>query len=251
VNVLRRYERIMEALLAQKEVTVNELSEKLQVTGKTIREDFAKLEEKGLLVRIHGGAVLAQSDQLGILSATEPNVKHGAEKREIAAVAVRYIEENDIVALDAGSTTLEIARKLENKPLTLITNDLNIIGELTRKEQIRLVVPGGTRLRNMLVGPEAVAYIRSLNIRKSFVSATAVHLDSGFSLYSSDLLAYKQALLETAHTVYAVADHHKFGQSALRTFATLSDIKVVITDSGLPDETAEQFRQAGVTIVNR
>ena len=68
MNPLRRYETIMEILLAQKEVTVNELSERLDVTGKTIREDLAKLEEKGLLLRIHGGAMLAQSDQLGILS---------------------------------------------------------------------------------------------------------------------------------------------------------------------------------------
>ena len=80
MNPLRRYETIMEILLAQKEVTVNELSERLDVTGKTIREDLAKLEEKGLLVRIHGGAMLAQSDQLGILSAKEPIIKHADQE---------------------------------------------------------------------------------------------------------------------------------------------------------------------------
>lgn len=68
MNPLRRYENIMELLLDKREVTVTELSERLHVTGKTIREDLAKLEEKGLLKRMHGGAVLAQSDQLGILS---------------------------------------------------------------------------------------------------------------------------------------------------------------------------------------
>ena len=67
MNPIRRHEMIMEVMLNQKDVTVNELSEKLQVTGKTIREDLSKLEEQGLLVRVHGGAVLAQSDQFGIL----------------------------------------------------------------------------------------------------------------------------------------------------------------------------------------
>lgn len=95
----------MEILLAQKEVTVNELSERLDVTGKTIREDLAKLEEKGLLVRIHGGAMLAQSDQLGILSAKEPIIKHADQKSEIAMIALRYIQPRDIIALDGGSTT--------------------------------------------------------------------------------------------------------------------------------------------------
>ncbi|MDR6882140.1 DeoR/GlpR family DNA-binding transcription regulator [Bacillus sp. 3255] len=249
MNPLRRYEVIMEILLAQKEVTVNELSERLDVTGKTIREDLAKLEEKGLLVRIHGGAMLAQSDQLGILSAKEPIVKHADEKSEIAAIALRYIQPGDIIALDGGSTTLEIARRLDNQALTVVTNDLHIIAELLHKEEIRLVVPGGYRLRNMLAGPEAVAYVNSLNIQKSFISATGVHLQHGFTIYTSDHADYKRALIGSSATVYGVADHYKFGQCALRTFASLSEVAMIITDSQLPAETAKQYRDAGIQIV--
>ncbi|MEW9701509.1 DeoR/GlpR family DNA-binding transcription regulator [Paenibacillus sp. SI8] len=245
---LRRYETIMEVLLAQKEVTVAELSERLEVTGKTIREDLAKLEEKGLLVRIHGGAMLAQSDQLGILSAKEPIVKHADEKTEIAEIALRYIQPHDIIALDGGSTTLEIARRIPNQPLTVVTNDLYIISELVHKNEIRLVVPGGYRLRNMLAGPEAAAYVSKLNIQKSFLAATGVHLQHGFTIYTSDLVDYKRALIQSSAVVYGVADHYKFGQCALRTFAALSEISMILTDSALPAETAEQFRQAGIRL---
>jgi len=238
----------MEVLLAQKEVTVIELSERLEVTGKTIREDLAKLEEKGLLVRVHGGAVLAQSDQFGILSAKEPIVKHENEKTEIAELALRYIQPRDIIALDGGSTTLEIARKLDNQPLTVVTNDLFIISELVYKDQIRLVVPGGYRLRNMLAGPEAAQYIRGLNIQKTFLSATGVHLQHGFTIYTNDLVDFKRALIEASATVYGVADHYKFGQCALRTFAALSEVSMILTDSALPTETSEHFRQAGVRV---
>ncbi|OAS13783.1 DeoR/GlpR family DNA-binding transcription regulator [Paenibacillus oryzisoli] len=248
MNPLRRYETIMEVLLAQKEVTVNELSERLEVTGKTIREDLAKLEEKGLLIRIHGGAMLAQSDQLGILSAKEPNIKHADKKSEIASLALRYIQPRDIIALDGGSTTLEIARRLDNQPLTVVTNDLYIISELVHKDEIRLVVPGGYRLRNMLAGPEAVDYVRGLNIQKSFISATGVHLLHGFTIYTNDLVEYKRALISSSATVYGVIDHFKFGQCALRTFASLSEVSMILTDSGLSEETAQQFRDTGIGI---
>lgn len=102
MNHLRRYESIMEVLLTQKEVTVAELSERLHVTGKTIREDLTKLEEQGLVKRVHGGAVLANNDQFGILPVKEPLVKHSDEKTDIAETAMKFIKSNDIIALDGG-----------------------------------------------------------------------------------------------------------------------------------------------------
>ncbi|AWB45496.1 DeoR/GlpR transcriptional regulator [Paenibacillus sp. CAA11] len=248
MNPIRRYEKIMEAMLAEKEVTVAELSERLQVTGKTIREDLTKLEEQGLVVRVHGGAILADSDQFGMLSGKDRLVKHAEEKSEIAEAAMRFIGQGDIVALDGGSTTLEIARRLGDSPLTVITNDVYIISELAPKEQIRLVVPGGYRVRNMLAGPEAVSYIRKLNIQKAFISSTGVHSEHGLSVYTGDLIDFKRALIETAAERYAVVDHHKFGQTALRTFASLSELDALITDRKLSPETAELFAQEGVRI---
>jgi DeoR family fructose operon transcriptional repressor len=248
MNAIRRYEKIMEVLLANQEVSVLELSERLQVSGKTIREDLDKLEEQKLLLRVHGGAILAQNEQLGILSIRETNSKHKAEKVEIALRALKYIQSGDVIALDGGSTTLEMARALDNQPLTVITNDLYIISELTKKDQIQLVVPGGYRVRNMLAGDEAVAYIRSLNVQKAFMSATALHLEYGLSIYTGDLLAFKQAIVETSQTTYAVIDHYKFGQCALRTFAALAEIDIIITDEGLPLEVAEAYQNAGTVL---
>ncbi|WP_151734952.1 DeoR/GlpR family DNA-binding transcription regulator [Paenibacillus tengchongensis] len=248
MNPVRRHEMIMEVLLNRKEVTVNELSEQLQVTGKTIREDLSRLEEQGLLQRVHGGAMLAQADQLGILASREPLGTYSAEKTEIALLALSHIEQGDIIALDGGSTTLQIARRLEDMPLTVVTNDVYIISELIPKDQIRLVVPGGTRVRNMLAGPEAAAYVRKLNIQKAFLSATAIHIRHGLTIYTGDLIDYKQALTETARQVYAVADHHKFGQVALRTFASLDQVDTILTDKGLDQDIAGQFREAGIVI---
>ncbi|MGG1877545.1 DeoR/GlpR family DNA-binding transcription regulator [Paenibacillus cisolokensis] len=249
MNPIRRYEKIMEYLLTEKEVTVAELSERLEVTGKTIREDLSKLEEQGLITRVHGGAVLAQKDHFGILPSQEPLTKHADEKLEIAQKAAACIHPGDIVALDGGSTTLEIARQLQNESLTVITNDVYIISELASKNNIRLVVPGGYRVRNMLAGPEGAAYVRQLNIQKAFISATGVHPEHGLSIYTGDLLDFKRALVETSREVYAVVDHHKFGQTALRTFASLKELTAIITDRGLEAATAAAYLETGVLIM--
>lgn len=248
MNPILRHEKIMEVLLTNKEVTVTELSDILKVTGKTIREDLTRLEEQGLIRRIHGGAVLAQSDQFGILPSKEPISRHLDMKRSIAAAALKRVQTGDIIALDGGSTTLEIARMLPNQQLTVITNDVYIISELSKKDKINLVVPGGYRVRNILTGPEAVAYVKELNIQKAFISATGIHPEHGLTIYTGELIAFKRALIDTAREIIAVADHHKFGQTALRTFAQLQELHCLITDNGLPRETWEQFQAAGIPI---
>ncbi|MBO2943343.1 DeoR/GlpR transcriptional regulator [Paenibacillus sp. F411] len=249
MNPIRRYEKIMELLLTHKEITVSELSDQLEVSGKTVREDLTRLEEQGLLLRVHGGAVLAQSDQFGILPAKEPLTKHGDEKAAIAEMALARIQQGDIIALDGGSTTLAIAKRLPNEPLTVVTNDVYIISELAAKDAIRLVVPGGYRVRNMLAGPDSAAYISQLNIQKAFISATGVHPEHGLTIYTGDLIDFKQALVSTAQEVYAVVHHQKFGQTALRTFARLNEITAVLTDRELPSDIGQVYEQAGVTIL--
>ena len=89
----------------------------------------------GLLVRVHGGAMLAQNDQYGILNSRGVTEKHHSEKTEIAERALAYIRPGDIVALDGGSTTLEMAKRLDNQPLTVVTNDLFIIAELPKRSK--------------------------------------------------------------------------------------------------------------------
>ncbi|CAI6084470.1 HTH-type transcriptional repressor GlcR [Paenibacillus sp. JJ-100] len=248
MNPLKRHEKIMEALLERQEVTVSDLSDLLQVTGKTVREDLDKLESMGLLVRVHGGAMLAQNDQYGILNSRGALEKNQTEKIEIAERALAYIKPGDIVALDGGSTTLEIAKRLDNQPLTVITSDLYIIAELTKKEQIRLVVPGGSRVRNMLVGEDTAAFISGLNIHKAFISTTALHPEFGLSIYTGDLVPLKKAMIAAAQQVFGVVDHYKFGQFALRTFAQCTELDYIISDNHLDEETAGLYKQMGVLV---
>lgn len=245
---VQRHERILQQLDRERTVKVSELAAALGVTEKTVREDLEKLEEKGLLKRIHGGATVAADGDEPLLPLQVPNTRRPLEKQAIAARAAAAIEAGDIVALDGGSTTLEIAKLLPNAPLTVVTNDVYIIAELARKDAIRLVVPGGYRERNLLVGAGAVEFIRSLNIHKAFLSATGIHPSFGLTIFTGEQLPMKRAYVETAGQAFCVADASKFGRSALVTFASLEEIDAIYTDEGLPPETAEEYRRIGVRV---
>lgn len=245
---INRHEKILEWLDEFRSVKVSELSGKLGVTEKTVRDDLEKLEQRGLLRRIHGGAVPAGKGNAALLPLDGREAAQ-EEKRDIARKAVALIAERDIIALDGGSTTLEIARMLDNRALTVITHDLLIIAELTRKDRIRLVVPGGYRSRNLLIGAEGVDFVARLNIAKSFISATAVDVEYGLSVFTSGQIPMKQVLIRGATEAYAVADHTKFNKKALITFAELSQLTGVITDKRMDTATARQYEAAGVRIV--
>jgi len=244
---VQRHEFILKHLEREGSVRVADLSALLGVTDKTIREDLEKLEEKGLLKRIHGGAIL-NCEEDTFFPVKVPNTKYLSEKVEIAKRAINYIEEGDVIALDGGSTTLEIARLLPNRPLTVVTNDIFIIGELARKEQVRLVVPGGYREKNLLTGRHSAEFIRKCNIHKSFLSATGIHPEFGLTIFTGILLDMKRAFIESSKMRICVADHSKFGKSAIFTFADLQEIEAVITDCGITPEVAESYLAKGIRL---
>lgn len=243
-----RHQKILEQLQKRGTVQVSELTEQLGVTAKTIRDDLEKLEEKGLLRRIHGGALPYKDERGAMLPLQIPNTKNAREKAAIAQHALRYIADNEVIALDAGSTTLEIARLLPNRPLTVITNDLLIIRELQVKDQIRLVVPGGYRQRNVLVGNDALHWLSRLNVQKLFLSATGVHDKFGLSVFTGELLDAKKALIACAKEIYGVADHSKFDRAALLTFAQLHQLDLLITDEGLDEEIVQRYEGGGLKV---
>ncbi|MEK3881905.1 DeoR/GlpR family DNA-binding transcription regulator [Paenibacillus sp. PL2-23] len=244
-----RHRIILERLEQSGAVKVSELSELFQVTEKTVREDLEKLEEKGLLRRTHGGAVMEQGNEDSLLPLQIPNAKHQQEKAAIAELALSCIEPNDIIALDAGSSTLELAKLLPNMPLTVLTNDLLIIRELTMKEAVRLVVPGGYRHHNMLIGGESQEWINRLNIHKLFLSTTGIHLEYGLTIFTEELAKLKRLYLDNAKQVYILADHSKFDKGALITYGSLDETYSIITDEGIAPEVEAKYAASGLRIL--
>lgn len=249
MSAAKRHERILEILIENREATVASLSEALNVSGKTIREDLEKLEQQGLVRRFHGGARLANESFAGLFPGVMPNTRNEDFKTLVAQKALEYIHPGEVIALDVGSTTLAIAKLLENVPVTVLTNDLFIISELVRKDQIRLVVPGGYRSRNQLVGEHFESFIAPMNIQKAFISATGIHPEYGLTVFTQALVSQKRALIRAAAQTFCVADHTKFGKCALLTFAELDEVNHIITDPHVADQTVSAYSEAGIQLI--
>ncbi|WP_339207637.1 DeoR/GlpR family DNA-binding transcription regulator [Paenibacillus sp. FSL K6-3182] len=244
-----RHRKIIDKLEQLGAVKVSELSELFQVTEKTVREDLEKLEEKGLLKRTHGGAVPQHRGEDSLYPLQFPNSKHQREKAAIAELALSCIEPNDIIALDAGSTTLEMAKRLPNIPVTVLTNDLLIIRELTAKDQVRLVIPGGYRHNNLLIGAESQEWIKRLNVHKLFLSTTGIHMEYGLTIFTEELTKLKKLYMENAKVVYCLADHNKFDKGALITFAGLHEIDYIITDEGIDADVVARYESQNIKMM--
>lgn len=249
MSAIQRHEKILELLIESKEATVAKLSEALNVSGKTIREDLEKLEQQGLVKRFHGGARLANENFAGLFPNVRPNDKNTDMKALVAKRALDFIKPGEVIALDGGSTTLAIAKLLDNVPITVLTNDLFIISELVQKDNVRLVVPGGYRSRNQLIGGHFKSFIESMNIQKAFISATGIHPNYGFTVFTQALVEQKRALIQEAAQAYCVADHTKLDKCALLTFAKLDEVDCIITDPAVPDHTVEAYSAAGIQLI--
>lgn len=245
-----RHKKILEQLQSEGFVKVSDLSIQFDVTEKTIREDLMKLEKQQWLKRIYGGAVFVESSEQPDFALKLPNTVNPNEKQLIAGYIVSsMIQAHDIIALDSGSTTLEIAKRLENMPLTIITNDLLIIREVMMKDQIKLIVPGGYSRHNLLIPSNTLDWIKEINIYKLFLSTSGVHPSYGLSIFSHEQLAVKKILMDAAKEVVCVADHSKFGRGALHTFAALNQIHRFVTDDGISSTIVEQMKQSGANII--
>ena len=143
----KRLEQIMELLQKEKMADIRQLSKILDVTPKTVRLDLEKLEKAGLLQRVHGGAVLSKQPPASYPSASHRQ-KNLSEKARIARKALSLLQENEVILLDDGSTSLELAKLLGEFRITVLTNDIFIINELLYKDNVTLYVIGGSLKRD-------------------------------------------------------------------------------------------------------
>ncbi|TCO61499.1 DeoR/GlpR family DNA-binding transcription regulator [Caldanaerobacter subterraneus] len=243
--------KIAEIISKDKSISVAELSKIFNVSESTIRRDLHVLEEKGFIQRTHGGAILKTGTHYEPAFFEKEEVELEA-KRKIGKIAASLIEEGDTILLDSGTTTLEIARNLKNMRLTVVTNSPLIAIELSKYEDIELIVTGGIQRwrTRALVGPIAEMVIRQFKVDKAFIGTNAISFEDG--LMTPDLIEAntKKAMIEVSSLVYVVADHTKFGKKSFVKFADLKDITAIITDDEIDYEVVKKYEQANVEILN-
>ena len=244
-----RQARIAHLISRQKSVTVAELCKQFSVSDMTVRRDLQHLEDEGILLRTHGGAVADMPEQDAAFGVREQSQQE--EKDAIARVGASLVNPGDTVILDAGTTTARLARYLHGKPgLTVITTSLHVLRELGSDEQITLIATGGTIRHATLsfVGSWAEEMLSRFHADALFLAATAIDTERG--LFNSNVyeIGVKQQMIRSAREVILVADHTKFGKQSTAKIADLDAVHSVITDHHILPEIPIALRDHQVEV---
>ncbi len=234
----QRQKLILEEIRRVGAVRVSELTRLLGVSDMTVRRDLDVLANAGLVDKVHGGATAP-----GHLSADEPGFEAKShrqleEKEAIARAAAALVEPGQAIGLSAGTTTWRLAHHIRDvADLTVVTNSIQVANVLhaERRPDLTVILTGGVRTpSDALVGPVAVATLRSLHVDVLFMGVHGMSADAGFT--TPNLLEGEtdQAHLASAERVVVVADHTKWGVRGLSRIARLEDADVLVTDRGLP-----------------
>jgi DeoR family fructose operon transcriptional repressor len=250
-----RYLRIVEVVNRIGKATVSELSSALEVSTVTVRRDLEKLEEKGLLLRTHGGAISlpSPSGEAGLeKSFAEKEEALVFEKELIAEAAAKLVKDDEAILLTPGTTNMFLARKLAGtKKLTLVTNAANIALAVGEQTNLDIVLLGGKLRAKSLatVGSLAEDALRSLRVNKLFLGVDGFDFKEGLTTPNLAEASINRQMISIAKEVIVVADHSKFGRILFSHIASVDEVHTVITDRQLSEEYCNQIRDRGIRLI--
>ena len=228
-------------------VRVADLVRDLGVSDMTVRRDLELLHERGLLEKVHGGATAVIGTALFEPGFTlKANLQQG-EKDAIAETAAALVEPGMAIAISAGTTTYALAQRLVDVPqLTVLTNSIRVADVLQysgRADQT-VILTGGVRTPSeALVGPFAVAALRTVHVDLVFVGVHGMDPHSGFTCPNLLEAETDRALIDAGRRLVVIADHTKWGVIGISSIARLDQADLLITDSGLSAEARERLEQ--------
>ena len=242
-----RHQAIINLLLEKKEVSVNILSEQLGVSGVTIRQDLNALEEQGFIKRVHGGAILNNTDDISTRL-----VFNYDKKLRIAREAAALVNEGETVLIEAGSTNALLAREIaKKKGVTIITVNVFIARELRENYDTPVILLGGLyqHQSESLVGKLTKLCIDHVNFHKAFIGVDGFTKEAGFTGKDMMRAEINTYIAENSPQVFVVTDSSKFGKMELTKYFSPAEVDYVITDDGIPPEDKAFLEEAGVKVI--
>ena len=243
---LERQKRILELLDRDGAVWVSKLSTEFSVAEETVRRDLEKLEKQEVLVRTHGGAVPIDENNVE-LSLEKRKHTNSESKEKIAKAALEHIVPGDTIFLDASTTTFYIAKLLKKiSNVTVITNSIRVINELSGCEGIKLIAIGGKVSDNQsFIGSVAEDTIEKCYFaNKVFFSSKGISADKGV-LESNELeCGIKQKMIVNSREKFYLCDKSKIGRVGFAKLAPLKAISYFITDApDIPEGLKKAFKE--------
>lgn len=241
-----RERQILTLLADDASISVSAISDALAVSRVTVRSDLSSLEEKGFLVRTHGGAMPAFHSSILERNRTCPD-----EKARIAKAAARYVQDGDTIMIEAGTTTALIVKYLLGKrDLHVVTNSMLLVPYARMNPQLHLTVVGGEfrPATESLVGPIALRELEEFHVRKAFLGTDGFSLENGSSTHLVEGAEVNKQIARQADERFLVADSSKYGRAGFVRMLPLERYTKIITDDRMSDEVVEQLISVGLDI---
>ena len=249
---MNEYQRKIMALLIQNEsVGVKELSRLLQISDSTTRRQLTLMEKRGLVVRTHGGARLANPITYELLYENRA-AQALVAKRKIAAAALSYISPDLVIGLSGGTTCTELARLLRTQErLTVVTHAINIALEIQAQPERRVMVTGGLLNQNSyeLVGSQVSQSLQNVHLDIAFVGVSGISAEFGFSMHDEPEAVAGRSFMAAADRTIVLADSTKIGKSTFARLCSIKDVHLMITDDQIDPRQAKLLRDAGLEIL--
>jgi DeoR family fructose operon transcriptional repressor len=249
-----RQAQIIRMIQNEGSVKVSKLTKLFNVSIETIRRDLETLEKSEVLKRVYGGAILKKGyEYKSDFGARE--IEFREEKEYMAQIAVKYIENGQSIAMDGGTTNLEIAKVMKSmfNNLTILTNSLAIANELFDKDEFTVILSGGilNNKERCFTGVFWENIFSDFTVDKALISVSGVSLTNGATDYWLDQIPMQRQMIKIANEVILLAQSNKIDNVSLVKVTDLDDINLIITDSKLDDSILKKYLENGIEIVKK
>jgi DeoR/GlpR family transcriptional regulator of sugar metabolism len=243
----QRRQLILERLEQDGQIIAKTLAQNLNLSEDTIRRDLRELAKEGLLQRVHGGALPASTATADIH--TRERIATGS-KQALARAASNMIQDGQIVILDGGTTTLQLAKCLpKTLQATVVTHSPTIAVELASHPRVEVILIGGKLDKHSMVtvGTAALEALSHIRADLYFMGVTGVHPEAGLSTGNLEEAYMKRALSNHAAETLVMASEEKLGVASAYMIMPTTEITGLIVNT-LDDDTANTYTSLGLSV---
>lgn len=246
----QRQAEILRLVREERNCAIVDLASRLDVSDETIRRNLKPLIAEGLLIKVHGGVMLPE--RLDEPPFQRRMVASLEGKRAIGACLADLVRDGDSLIIEGGTTCLRVAEALAARSrLTVVTNSIEVARVLAPRNGNRVFIAGG-ELRaddSAAFGDSVLAFLRQFHVRYAIVSVTAIDLQGRFMDALPADVAFAQAAFGQAERRVVVADHAKFGHSALVHAFGAEGVDLLVTDQAPPPALGQVFASTGLEVI--
>ena len=247
----QRKKYILNYLDKNESISIQNIVKSFNVSDITIRRDLNDLEKQGFLIRTHGGAIKSNITG-GMFDFDNKTVQFRNQKIAICKYASHYIEEDDTIYMDCGTTVYYLAKYLSKfHRLRVITNSLPVISELLPFPGIKVYLIGGEldSSRKALYGPMTENLLNRYNADKAFIGAGGVSVAHGLSSTDEKGASVTIKMAESAKQVFLLCDSSKLERDSYFTYSSLSLVNYLLTNSGIDRQIIDLYQKHNINII--